>query len=88
MSNKLILGTVQFGLNYGINNLGGKISPTEANRILHYAHKNDISILDTASAYGNSEVVIGEFLSQNENIEFDIITKLKFSDNVDFEELL
>ena len=86
--NNLILGTVQFGLNYGINNSVGKITPTEASQILHYANENDISILDTASAYGNSEVVIGEFLSENENIKFDIITKLKFSDSVDFEELL
>ena len=88
IKNKLILGTVQFGLNYGINNSVGEISPIEAIKILHYAYENDISILDTASGYGNSEMVIGQFLSQNEKINFDIITKLKFTDNIDFDELL
>ncbi len=88
MQSKLILGTVQFGLNYGINNSSGKITPNEANEILHFANENNISILDTASAYGNSEKVIGDFLCQNNQIQFDIITKLKHTDNVDFEELL
>ncbi len=88
MQSKLILGTVQFGLNYGINNSSGKITPNEANEILHFANQNKISILDTASAYGNSEKVIGDFLCQNNQIQFDIITKLKHTDNVDFEELL
>ncbi len=86
--NKLILGTVQFGLNYGINNSSGKITPNEANEILHFANENNISILDTASAYGNSEKVIGDFLCQNNQIQFDIITKLMHTDNVDFVELL
>ncbi len=88
MQSKLILGTVQFGLNYGINNSSGQITPNEANEILHFANENNISILDTASAYGNSEKVIGDFLCQNNQIQFDIITKLKHTDNVDFEELL
>ena len=42
MSNKLILGTVQFGLKYGINNTHGKIGDKEINEILKYAHQKKL----------------------------------------------
>ena len=52
MNSKLILGTVQFGVNYGINNNAGQVTQTEVNRILEYAAENGIEKLDTSSAYG------------------------------------
>lgn len=58
----LSLGTVQLGLNYGINNDGGKPSQETANAILDAAIANGINTLDTAGAYGDSEVVIGNWL--------------------------
>ena len=60
MINKLILGTVQFGLNYGITNQIGQTSKKETEKILNLAKNNGIFTIDTASLYGNSEQVLGE----------------------------
>lgn len=57
----LSLGTVQLGLNYGINKRG-KPSQEAANSILDCALAKGINTLDTAGAYGDSEVVIGNWL--------------------------
>ncbi|TXE19096.1 aldo/keto reductase [Psychroserpens burtonensis] len=76
MVNKLILGTVQLGLDYGINNQFGKPSLEKAFDILHTAYDNGIRILDTAEAYGNSTEVIGQFQKQHPNKKFNIINKL------------
>ena len=60
MRNKLALGTVQFGLNYGVTNQNGQVSIREVKNILNLAKDNGIDTLDTASDYGNSEQVLGE----------------------------
>jgi len=73
-ANKLILGTVQFGLSYGINNSTGKVSQTDASKILAEAKDNRISILDTSYAYGDSEIVLGELLEADDY--FKIVSKL------------
>jgi len=73
--NKIVLGTVQFGLDYGINNKKGQIPEKEVFEILHEAIKSGINILDTAYVYGNSEQVIGNFIKKHEN-PFRIISKL------------
>lgn len=59
-SEKLGLGTVQFGLSYGISNTGGQTPQDEVSHILAVALQNNITMLDTASAYGNAEAVLGE----------------------------
>lgn len=56
---KLVLGTVQFGLQYGVNS-AGRPSQTVVKSILKEAAKGGISSLDTSSAYGNSEEVLGD----------------------------
>jgi len=73
-SDKLILGTVQFGLDYGINNGLGKPSDEEIKGILDFAFENGIDFLDTAEAYGDSQERIGQYHSKSEN-KFKIITK-------------
>lgn len=73
---KLILGTVQFGLNYGINNSSGKISKDESFKIFNYAFNHGITTLDSAESYGNAHEIIGEFHRKNPNKIFKIITKL------------
>jgi len=60
MIDKIALGTVQFGVDYGINNTGGKIHTEEARKILNLARKSGINMLDTAYGYGSSEQVLGE----------------------------
>ena len=73
----IVLGTVQLGLEYGINNKTGKPSKSESFRILEYAFEHELRIWDTAAAYGNSEEVIGEFLKVNGvSNEVKIISKL------------
>lgn len=56
---KLGLGTVQFGLPYGISNNSGQTSAEEVAKILETAKAFQINTLDSASAYGNSEEVLG-----------------------------
>lgn len=69
--NKLALGTVQFGLDYGITNSKGQVQIEEVKSILEYAKENNINTLDTAASYGNSEEVLG-----NASIDdFEVITK-------------
>lgn len=75
MSDKLILGTVQFGLNYGINNTQGKPEKENVFQILSYAHEIGIRYLDTAELYGNAHDLIGEFHKLNPSKKFEIITK-------------
>ncbi len=76
MKNKLILGTVQFGLAYGINNTLGKPSKQEVFNILLAAKDSGITMLDTADQYGNSPALIGEFKRTHAK-EFLINTKFK-----------
>lgn len=75
---KLALGTVQFGLDYGINNTTGKIPESEVFEILELAFQQGIDVLDTAHSYGDSEKVIGAFLRAND-ATFKIVTKLSGS---------
>jgi len=74
--NKLILGTVQFGLNYGINNSSGKPSENEVFEILDMASEENIELLDTADAYGNAIEQIGLYHQQRKN-RFKILSKFK-----------
>lgn len=73
MINKLILGTVQFGLDYGINNSRGLMPATEVCKILDFASQAGIQFLDTAADYGDAEKKIGDFTGGQEL--FKIITK-------------
>lgn len=59
MTQKLMIGTAQFGLNYGIANLDGQISAYEITKIIDFlANKKNVSF-DTASDYGESEAILG-----------------------------
>jgi aryl-alcohol dehydrogenase-like predicted oxidoreductase len=82
MINKLILGTVQLGLDYGINNQQGKPSQQQAFKILETAYNSGVSTLDTAEAYGDSQLVIGQFLKTHPEKQFKIITKLAATSTV------
>ena len=73
---KLILGTVQFGLKYGINNQDKKLSKKAVVDILKYGFSNGINTLDTADAYGNASDLIGHF-HKTQSQKFNIITKFK-----------
>ena len=74
MKSKLILGTVQFGIKYGINNKQGKPSFEKVKNILDFAYLKGIRLLDTAEAYGDSQNRIGQYHKVSSN-KFNIITK-------------
>lgn len=74
MISKMTLGTVQLGMDYGINNTTGKPDMNAAHEILRTALQNGITSLDTANAYGDSENVIGSYLKQSNDSPF-ITTK-------------
>ena len=65
---KLSLGTVQFGLDYGIANLDGKPSQKEINKIIDYVIDNGVNCFDTAQAYGDAESILGDSLRQNNDL--------------------
>lgn len=72
---ELCLGTAQLGMEYGINS-EGKPNYQESISILNNAHSMGVNFFDTASLYGNSEQIIGEFLKEAKlEKEISIITK-------------
>ena len=70
---KIGVGTVQFGLDYGISNASGRTPVAEARRILDLADRKGIRVLDTAALYGQSEEVLGQNLPEGHT--FAIVTK-------------
>ena len=68
---KLTIGSVQFGLPYGISNVVGQVTPCEVEKILNVAQKYNVDMIDTAIAYGDSESVLG-LIGVN---DFKVITK-------------
>ncbi len=77
LNNKIGLGTVQFGIPYGVTNSNGQTPADEVTKILQYASANAIDTLDTASAYGNAE----ETLGQNNLAPFKIVSKFLSAEN-------
>ena len=71
MIKKIILGTANFGSNYGVVNKSF-IKPDLAEKILSIASKNGILNLDTAPDYENSEIILGKIGVS----KFNISTKL------------
>lgn len=58
---KIALGTVQFGIDYGINSKSGQVNSAEVRKILDFAQSSNIDFLDTAPAYGDSEKKLGNY---------------------------
>ena len=82
---EIILGTAQFGLDYGITNVSGLVKPRTVKSILRFAEANGITKLDTAQAYGRSEILLQSF--QN----FKIMAKLSVNGiqkSFDYEEAI
>ncbi len=82
-SDKLILGTVQIGLDYGINNRQGKVRLEDSLSILNEAYTAGIRTLDSAEVYGNAHNIIGKHHEQNPNQVFNVITKIPANADAD-----
>ncbi|MBF0127561.1 MAG: aldo/keto reductase [Magnetococcales bacterium] len=70
---KLGLGTVQFGMDYGITNHAGQPSRQAVGAILEHAAAHGVRVLDTACQYGGSEEILGSLLPPDH--PFRIVTK-------------
>ena len=71
--NRLGLGTVQFGLDYGVSNKNGRTPLREAEEIISLADDVGVRVIDTAALYGDAEKILGRVLPTDHH--FDIITK-------------
>ena len=69
---RLALGTVQFGIDYGVANQSGLVRQTDVGEILGAAWNSGMRTLDTAASYGKSEQVLGDCGVQN----WAVITKV------------
>lgn len=56
---RIALGTVQFGLPYGVANTQGQVSYDQAEAMLRAMRTAGIDTIDTAIAYGEAETVLG-----------------------------
>lgn len=73
---RLVLGTVQLGLDYGVSGRSPRPDFGEALAILRAAHAGGVRAIDTAQSYGDSEAVIGRALATDPALGFRIVTKL------------
>lgn len=72
----MILGTVQIGLPYGVNNKTGQLEQSAAIKLLEVAHREGITMLDTAAAYGNAHEIIGAYHNSHRSASFKVNTKI------------
>lgn len=61
---RLVIGTAQWGSDYGIANTSGIPDDDECRAILSLAASKGVDVLDTARAYGNAENRVGKFAGE------------------------
>ena len=75
---KIILGTVQLGMPYGLGRWKNTLMPeTEAFAILDAAWEMGITTLDTSPDYGMAEARIAKYLKAHKTKPFQVISKFK-----------
>jgi aryl-alcohol dehydrogenase-like predicted oxidoreductase len=72
LNRKIALGTVQFGVKYGVANQFGQMPFNDALSVISLAKKFGINTIDTAIGYGDSEEILGEIGTKS----FQVVTKL------------
>ncbi|MDC0369944.1 aldo/keto reductase [Pelagibacteraceae bacterium] len=70
---KLIIGTANFGSNYGVNYRKQNLNYKKISEIIKIIKINKINYIDTARSYKNTEQLLGKFDLKN----FNVITKIK-----------
>lgn len=68
---KFILGTANFGMEYGVANKGKLLSKADVKTIIDWAQKNGINHFDTALAYGDVAETLGTYLNHSLNPSID-----------------
>jgi len=84
-AHRIILGTAQFGLEYGIASQG-RPDRDQVFEVLDLAYENGIRLLDTAHAYGNASQLIGDYHAVR-NHRFEVMTKFH-GDQIDAKRLI
>jgi len=72
MNERVILGTAQFGTDYGISNSTGNLLIDEAKKIVRFAKKSNIKFIDSAINYSQSNAILKEINIKN----LKVISKL------------
>jgi aryl-alcohol dehydrogenase-like predicted oxidoreductase len=71
---KLALGTVQFGVKYGLSGATKLLSDQDIRKILELAFERGITILDTAPGYGDIE---SRLAILTEGLDFEFVSKIQ-----------
>ena len=79
---RLVLGTAQLGMDYGIANLTGQPDLKTCAAIIESAWKGGVREFDTAQAYGKSEKILGRVIQRN-NLHERIKVTTKLSTEID-----
>lgn len=75
---RMMLGTVQFGMPYGIANTAGQPDYRQVREIIAAAIEGGVNCFDTAAAYGSSEEVLGRALRELDVLdEVVVVTKVQ-----------
>ncbi len=77
MIDKISIGSAQFGMNYGIKNVIGRVSSEEILKILNKANSLGITNIDSAVGYGDVHKTLGQIGVSN----WDITTKIQKFNN-------
>ena len=77
MMRDFCLGTVQFGIPYGINRSKELPTSSEVESIFQFFFEKGGIYIDTARAYGDSEKIISKFIDEKAKV----ITKVNIKDN-------
>lgn len=73
---RLVLGTAQLGLDYGVANVTGKPDAQSVFALLDEVWKAGVRWFDTAQAYGESESLLGQYLTERDSVgQANIVTK-------------
>ena len=67
----IILGTANFGLQYGVANNRQMLSNVEIQEILDWAQAIGIKRFDTALAYGSAQDLLGRYLDKTKPLDID-----------------
>ena len=78
---RLILGTAQLGMSYGLKHQTEIPEQKEVDLLLSDAWDSGVYWLDTAEGYGRSEVAIGSWHRDNEYRRFQVCTKVSGMDS-------
>lgn len=65
---RLAMGTVQFGLPYGVANTSGQVPQKTARAMVQFARTSGIDTIDTAIGYGESELALGTIGMEGLNV--------------------